>query len=79
MRCTCVARNDRIARLLAVLLALARADRGVPLKLLAERNGWRLRSVYRDVEALEKAGIPIECNGSFYRVSRGFVLPGITA
>jgi hypothetical protein len=44
--------------------------------MLAERGGWRLRSVYRDIEAIEKAGIPIEREDGRYRVMSGWTPPG---
>ncbi len=68
-----MARNDRIARLFRVLDALARTKRGLPLSALASREGWRLRSVYRDIEALEKAGFPVVSDGGRYRLIEGWV------
>jgi predicted DNA-binding transcriptional regulator YafY len=70
-----MARNDRIARLLQVLLELANSRRGLPLRTLAERGGWKLRSVYRDIEAIEKAGIPIERHEGRYRIMSGWTPP----
>jgi len=70
-----MARNDRIARLLQILVELSNTRRGLPLKMLAERGGWRLRSVYRDIEAIEKAGIPIEREDGRYRVMSGWTPP----
>ena len=54
-----MARLDRTVRLEAVKRALASSRHGIALKTLAERGDWSLRSVYRDVEALELAGYPI--------------------
>jgi predicted DNA-binding transcriptional regulator YafY len=70
-----MARNDRIARLLKILVELSNTRRGLPLKTLADRGGWRLRSVYRDIEAIEKAGIPIEKEDGRYRVMAGWTPP----
>lgn len=39
---------------------MARARRGVNLRQFAERHAWHWRSVYRDVEALRAAGVPVE-------------------
>jgi predicted DNA-binding transcriptional regulator YafY len=63
-----VARNDRIARLLRLLELLRDSRRGLPLKTVADRHGWNLRSLYRDVEALEQAGYAVVRDGERYRV-----------
>jgi predicted DNA-binding transcriptional regulator YafY len=55
-----VGRNDQIIRILSVAGALAASRRGVSLKALAAREGWSWRTVYRDVEALQAAGFPVE-------------------
>ncbi len=68
-----MSRNDRIARLFRVLDHLARSKRGLPLKILADREGWKLRSLYRDIEALEKAGFPLLHEGGRYRIIEGWV------
>jgi proteasome accessory factor B len=65
-------RNDRIARLFRVLEHLVRAKRGVPLKTIADREGWALRSLYRDIEALEKAGVPIRNENGLFSVMEGW-------
>src|SRR5581483_736200 len=38
---------------------LAAARHGVPAAVLARRHGLRLRTVYRDLHALEQAGFPL--------------------
>ncbi|MCX8073933.1 MAG: transcriptional regulator [Candidatus Binatia bacterium] len=53
-------RGDQVCRIYQLLMALVRAPRGLPAQLLAERHGLRLRTVYRDIDALKKAGFPIE-------------------
>jgi predicted DNA-binding transcriptional regulator YafY len=75
-----VARNDQIVRILTVARALAQSRRGISLKSLAERHGWLWRSVYRDVEALERAGFPVEREDGRHRLMSGWnapTLPGI--
>ena len=54
-----MARNDRTVRLEVVKKALAESRRGVALKTLAEKHDFKLRNLYRDVDALEAAGFPI--------------------
>jgi predicted DNA-binding transcriptional regulator YafY len=39
---------------------MARAKRGINVRQFAERNGWVWRNVYRDVETLRAAGVPVE-------------------
>jgi proteasome accessory factor B len=76
-----MARNDRLIRALTVAAELAASRFGVPLKTLAERNRWDLRTVYRDVEALQAAGFNIEVEGAKYRLANWPVASelGITA
>lgn len=52
--------DSQIVRTLALVHAIANAKRGVSLKQLADRRGWNLRALYRDIEALKRAKFPIE-------------------
>jgi proteasome accessory factor B len=54
-----MARNDRTVRLEVVKRALAQSRRGVALKALAEKHGWNLRTLYRDIDALQASLFPI--------------------
>ena len=75
-----MARNDQIVRILTVARALSQSRRGVSLKALAERHGWPWRTVYRDVDALDRAGFPIEKEDGRHRLIDGWNaphLPGI--
>ena len=56
---TAVARNDGLVRVLKLARVLADSRRGLPLRKLAERHGWQLRTLYRDIEALEASGFPV--------------------
>jgi len=52
----------------------------VSLKVLAARHGWPWRNVYRDVEALDRAGFPVETIDGRHRLTSGWNtphLPGI--
>jgi predicted DNA-binding transcriptional regulator YafY len=63
-----MARNDRTVRLEVVKRALAQSRRGVLLKQLADKHGWNLRTLYRDIEALQAAHFPIVEEGGRYRL-----------
>ncbi|MCA9677042.1 MAG: WYL domain-containing protein [Myxococcales bacterium] len=63
---------DQMARVIALAQALASARRGVVLKRFAERNGWPLRYVYRDLHTLERAGFPIASEDGRYWLPRGW-------
>jgi predicted DNA-binding transcriptional regulator YafY len=52
--------EPQIVRCITLLLAMARSRRGVALRRLADDRGWNLRALYRDVEALRAAGVPVE-------------------
>ena len=71
-------RNDQIVRILSVARALAASRRGVSLKALAEREGWHWRTVYRDRDALQAAGFPIEepVPGR-YKLADGWAVPNL--
>jgi predicted DNA-binding transcriptional regulator YafY len=68
-----MSRNDRIARLFRVLNQLATSKRGLPIKALADREGIPLRSLYRDIEAIEKAGFPLLHEDGRYRLLPGWM------
>ena len=53
-------KEPQIVRCIALLVAMARARRGINVRQFAERRGWHWRSAYRDVETLREAGVPVE-------------------
>lgn len=63
-----MARNDRTVRLEVVKQALAGSRRGVALRILAEKHDWNLRTLYRDIEALQAAQFPIVEEEGRYRI-----------
>ena len=68
---------NRIDRLTAILIQL-QAKRIVKAKEIAERFGISLRTVYRDIRALEEAGIPIGSDaGVGYYLAEGYHLPPV--
>ncbi|MCX5746573.1 MAG: hypothetical protein NT062_29195, partial [Proteobacteria bacterium] len=54
------AKETQVVRCITLLVAMARAKRGINLRQFAERRGWNWRATYRDVETLRGAGVPIE-------------------
>jgi len=52
-------RGDQVARLYTLVLALARTKHGLTASALAHRHSIPLRTVYRDLHALETAGFPV--------------------
>lgn len=71
------AKEAQVVRCLALLVAMARARRGVRLRALYERRGWSWRAAYRDVDALRAAGVPVAHEHGWYRVAEGWMPPGI--
>ena len=69
---------NRLSRLLAIQTQL-QARRVVRAKDIAERFGISLRTVYRDIRALQEAGIPISGEaGHGYYLMEGFTLPPVS-
>ncbi len=52
---------------------MARARRGVMLRRLAERRGWNLRALYRDVETLRLANVRVENDRGWYRLPENWI------
>lgn len=69
-----MSKADKTVRCIALLIALARAKRGIQLRPFFERRGWCWRSAYRDLETLRRAGVPIEQQErGWFRVTEGWV------
>ena len=68
---------NRIDRLAAILIQL-QSRRLVKAKELAEKFSISLRTVYRDVKALEEAGVPVIGEaGMGYQLMEGYKLPPV--
>lgn len=66
-------RGDQVARFYALVMDLARSRHGVPAATLAEKHRLRLRTVYRDLHALEAAGFPlVQRTGARWRLADGW-------
>ncbi|MBL3657028.1 helix-turn-helix transcriptional regulator [Fulvivirga sediminis] len=69
---------NRIDRLSAILIQL-QSKRVVTAKMIADRFDISLRTVYRDIRALEEAGIPIGAEaGVGYFLMEGYHLPPVS-
>lgn len=64
-----MAGTEQIVRVLALASSLAKTAQGLTLRAFAEQHGYSLRSVYRDVEALEAAGYPIVKDADRYALA----------
>lgn len=68
---------NRIDRLTAILIHL-QSKRVVKAQEMADRFGVSLRSIYRDIRALEEAGVPIGAEaGIGYWLAEGYHLPPV--
>lgn len=71
-------RNEHVVRLLKLVSILADSRRGLPLKALSERHDWPLRTLYRDIEALEAAGFPVIHEEGRFRLPPGSLSAPVT-
>jgi predicted DNA-binding transcriptional regulator YafY len=70
---TAMPRGDQVARLYTLVMDLARTKRGLTADTLARRRDRRVRTVYRDLHALETAGFPITSgDGARWRLVDGW-------
>lgn len=69
--------KPRLSRLTAIITQL-QSKRIVTATYLAERHGVSVRTIYRDIRALEKSGIPILTEeGKGYSIMEGYHLPPV--
>lgn len=71
--------NDtkRLSRLTAILIQL-QTKRLITSKRLAEKFGVSVRTIYRDIKALEQAGVPVLIEeGKGYSLMEGYKIPPI--
>lgn len=67
----------RLSRLTA-LLTLLQARQTISAQALAERFGVSLRTIYRDIRALEHSGVPVyTADGGGYAIMDGYRLPPV--
>lgn len=69
--------KPRLSRLTAILIQL-QSSKIVTARLLAEKYGVSIRTIYRDIRTLEKSGIPIITEeGKGYSIMDGYSLPPV--
>lgn len=69
--------KPRLSRLTAIITQL-QSKRIVTAKYLAERHNVSVRTIFRDIRALEKSGIPIITEeGKGYSIMEGYHLPPV--
>ncbi len=69
--------KTRLSRLTTIITQL-QSKRIVTAKYLAERHNVSVRTIYRDIRALEKSGIPIITEeGKGYSIMEGYYLPPV--
>jgi len=69
--------TSRLSRLTAILLLL-QSKRLVTANAIAEKFNISIRTAYRDIRALEKAGVPVLVEeGKGYSLMEGYTLPPI--
>lgn len=69
--------TSRLSRLMAILTLLL-SKRILTSTEIAKKFGISVRTVYRDIRALEDAGVPVVTeDGKGYRIMEGFTLPPV--
>ncbi|MEO9512556.1 MAG: YafY family protein [Flavobacteriaceae bacterium] len=69
--------KPRLARLTAILTQL-QASSLITAKMLAEKHGVSIRTIYRDIRTLEKSGVPVITEeGKGYSMMEGYKLPPV--
>lgn len=71
---------NRTERLFAIAEALRARRTGVTAEVLAERFGVSLRTIYRDLDALREASLPLHSDrgrGGGYALDRTYALPPV--
>ena len=70
-----MATDPQLVRAVALVHALVTSKRGVSLKQFADKRGWNLRALYRDVKALERAGFPVEHHHGWWSLPADWLPP----
>src|SRR5215831_6513800 len=68
------------SRMFAIAEALRARRTGVTAQELADRFGVTLRTIYRDLDALQDAGMPVRADrgrGGGYALDKGYQLPPV--
>ena len=70
-----MATDPQLVRAVALVHALVSSKRGVSLSQFADKRGWNLRALYRDVKALERAGFPVEHKHGWWSLPADWLPP----
>lgn len=70
-----MATDPQLVRAVALVHALVTSKRGVSLKQFADKRGWNLRALYRDIRALERAGFPVEHEHGWWSLPADWLPP----
>jgi predicted DNA-binding transcriptional regulator YafY len=63
-------RGDQLARQWRVIRAIESSPNGLTVAEIAKREGSGIRTIYRDLEALQAAGFPYPCHVKAQRAPR---------
>jgi predicted DNA-binding transcriptional regulator YafY len=70
--------NTKILSRLAAILTQLQTKRILSSTILAEKFGVSVRTIYRDIRALEQAGVPISTeDGKGYSLMEGYRIPPV--
>lgn len=70
--------NTRLSRLTAIITQL-QSKRIITATFLADKHKVSVRTIYRDIRALEKSGVPVITEeGKGYSLQEGYKLPPVT-
>ncbi len=65
-------RGGQVGRWLQLLQELSESRRGLSAEILARRHGWHVRTVHRDLAALDHAGVPLASDGGRWKLVDGW-------
>lgn len=70
-----MATDPQLVRAVALVHALVTSKRGVSLKQFADKRGWNLRALYRDIKALDRAGFPVRHEHGWWSLDADWLPP----
>lgn len=70
-----MATDPQLVRAMALVHALVTSKRRLSLKQFADKRGWNLRALYRDMKALERAGFPVKHEHGWWSLPADWLPP----